>query len=338
MLRLIPPFAIVSLFAVAGFAACSTTDDAGAGTIAAPTDPEVEADADVETGAAPGDATAGDARVDGALPPDPPPTAAVVAAVKSYRESLAAAICTRLASCCSDASYDIYFAQYEASPFKLTASPPRNQCATVLAETLAKRYDLYLPAVSLGRMTFDANKAQSCISGVNAAACGLPITSALYDAACFGLRGSEVFRRLGTLGASCKQLKDGTFNGDCDVGVGYCAANGTCSAWSQAGESCKIFGQFQLCAPALNCENDTPTKAGACSGPPLTRSIGQSCGATSGPLELCAPGSFCENSFCVARKNDGAACKFDDECTSSHPFTCSPVGAGTCGTKTFCSP
>ena len=93
----------------------------------------------------------------------------------------------------------------------------------------------------------------------------------------------------------------------------------------------------QFCAPDLDCSK-LSTKPGTCSAAPIVRQIGEGCVATNGPLAFCAAGSYCDwdTSLRAPTKPDGAACKYDDDCATSHPYTCSPFGNGICGSSSFC--
>ena len=93
-----------------------------------------------------------------------------------------------------------------------------------------------------------------------------------------------------------------------------------------------------FCAPSLSCEGGNASTPGTCSGAPIARKLGVGCGAATGPIELCVAGTYCDGdtNLCAATKADGAACKYDDECKTNRPYSCSPFGGGTCGSNTFC--
>ena len=286
----------------------------------------------------PGDGGTGDG---GASTPEDAGTVApeqVAAAVDAFDAALANAVCQRLATCCAAADYAAYFQQFAGPPYDLTTAPSASECASSLSATLGKLHKKWAGSAKLGRITFSATRAKSCVAGVTAAACGVPLTTALFDAACFGTRGNEVFTKVTPLGAACADIKDGTFFGECDPKLGFCGSGGTCEAWRKSGQDCGFVPTRMFCAPSLTCEGGSPSKPGKCSGEPIARSLGESCGAISGPLEVCAAGTYCDDvsGLCAATKPNGAKCKTDEECTTSHPYSCTPFGNGTCGKDTFC--
>jgi hypothetical protein len=188
-------------------------------------------------------------------------------------------------------------------------------------------------------MKLDPARAQTCVADVKAAACGVPLTNAIYASACFGVRGNEVFAKIAPLGSACDDIGDGTFFGECDPAFGYCGSSKTCEAWKKTGEPCSVSPTRSFCSPELACDGLTPSKPGKCSGAPIVRQLGEPCVAISGPLVDCASGLYCDfaTDECVAKKADGATCQSDDECATAHPYTCSPFGNGTCGSTSFCS-
>ncbi|HSO40578.1 MAG TPA: hypothetical protein VLT33_48960 [Labilithrix sp.] len=266
------------------------------------------------------------------------PPAEVGPAIDAFDAALAAAVCQKVAACCSTADRDAFLQQFKTAPYDLTVTPTPAECSATLATQLGKLHKKWAASAALGRITFSATRSQACVAGVAGAACGAPLTTALFDSACFGTRGNEVFTKVTPLGAACKDIKDGTFFGECNPKLGYCNSTGTCEAWRKTGEDCGVIPTRMFCGPDLSCEGGSPSKPGKCSAAPIKRQIGESCDATSGPLELCPAGAYCDGDtgMCATTKADGAACKFDDECTTFRAYSCSPFGAGTCGSDTFC--
>jgi hypothetical protein len=247
-------------------------------------------------------------------------------------------VCQRLASCCSPADTAAFFQQYMNAPYDLKTTPSAATCMTSLTAQLGKLHQKWAASAALGRMSFLPVRGQACVAGVSSAMCGAPLTNALFDAACFGSRGNEVFVKLSPIGAACKDIKDGTFYGECDPKLGFCGSSATCEPWRKTGESCGVVPTRMFCAPSLSCEGGTASAPGTCSGEPITRKLGEGCGAATGPLELCAAGTYCDGdtNLCTATKADGATCKYDEECQTNRPYSCSPFGGGTCGSNTYC--
>jgi hypothetical protein len=258
-------------------------------------------------------------------------------AIKKYDLDIAKAICTKLSECCSSENYAQYFDGYRTKPFDLTVAPTPAQCETTLASQLGKLHGKWATSVTLGRIKYSPARAAKCVVDFNAATCGANFLQTLGDPACVGARDNEVFAKVAPTGSACTDISDGTFFGECDPKLGYCGSDKLCNAWQTKDQPCSITPTRLFCAPDLTCLNPTPSKPGKCSGPSVTRQLGDSCGSSSGPLQLCVAGTFCnwDTNLCEAQKADGAACKYDDECTTSRPYTCSPFGAGTCG-QLFC--
>jgi len=231
----------------------------------------------------------------------------------------------------------LYFDGYKTKPFDLTAPPPPAQCEATLATQLGKLHGKWVTSVTLGRINYVPARAAKCIADFNAATCGPTFLKTLGNPACLGARDNEVFVKVAPTGAACTDIADGSFFGECDPKLGYCGSDKLCNAWQTKDQPCSITPTRLFCAPDLTCLNPTPSKPGKCSGPSVTRQLGETCGSSSGPMQFCATGTFCnwDTGFCEAQKADGAACKYDDECTSERPYTCTPFGAGTCG-QVFC--
>ncbi|MBS2017609.1 MAG: hypothetical protein JST00_32320 [Deltaproteobacteria bacterium] len=261
------------------------------------------------------------------------------AEIDAFDAALASAICGRLSACCAAADRNAFFGQFQSPPYDLKAPPSTTECAATLTAQLGKLHKKWAGSAALGRVTFDASRAKACVASMNGAACGVPLATALYDRACLGTRGNEVFKKVTPLGAACDDIKDGTFFGECDPTKGFCGTSKKCEPWRKTGEDCGFTPTRMFCAPDLSCEGGTPSKPGKCSAAPIMRNLGEPCGAPTGPLELCNAGLYCEESTkkCAATKADGAACQFDDECTTFHPYSCSPFGGGTCGANSYCN-
>ena len=301
--------------------AASTEPATAPATTAAPTDPAPTAAVPTET------------------PPPAAPPVDVSAKVLAFDQALASAVCAQLDTCCSDADRSIYFGRFHDKPYELTSPPPRATCAQDLAAALQKLHTKWAKSANRGRIAFDEPRGKVCIDSVRAAACGVPLATVLGEDACFGARGNEVFRKITPLGGACEDIADGTFYGECDPKLGFCGSSKTCEAWSQPGEPCSVVPTRKFCAPQLACDNVTASKPGVCSPPPVTKKLGEGCGADTGALELCETGTYCDyvTLKCLPQKADGVSCTQDDECASFHPFTCAPLGKGTCGSTSFCA-
>jgi hypothetical protein len=258
---------------------------------------------------------------------------------RAFRGAVAKAVCAKLAACCSSANREAYFSQFREKPYELSATPSPADCERVLAATLGKLDDKYLASIERGSIVFDRAKAASCVASVSGAACGVPLATAFFGSDCWGPRG-KVFVKKRAPGEACENIGDGTYYGECDPTQGFCGnVSKKCEPWRRTNEECSLIGSWAFCAPGLNCDNASPSRPGKCSAAPVTVAIGRSCTALSGPTTLCGTDAFCNytSGKCEAKKADGQACQHDEECTTLHPFTCSPFGAGTCGQTSFCS-
>ncbi len=305
-----------------GLAACSS---AGTSSTGAPVDET--RDAGLTTDAAP--AANDDAS---------PAAGGSVSEARAFRSAVAKAVCAKLDACCSGANRDAYFGQFRDKPYELTATPAPADCERVLGDTLGKLHDKYQPSLERGAVVFDRAKAESCVASVNTAACGVPLATAFFASDCWGPRG-KVFLKKRALGEACENIGDGTYYGECDPAFGFCGnVSKTCEPWKRTNEACTLIGTWAFCAPGLNCDNASPSRPGKCSAAAVTVALGASCTALSGPTTLCGSDAFCNytSGKCEAKKADGQACQNDEECTTGHPFSCSPFGAGTCGQTTFC--
>lgn len=277
--------------------------------------------------------------------------------ISAYDRALAKAVCTKLYGCCPDGDIERYFAQFSGAPYKVTTTVTSSNCETVLTQSFDALYlTKWGVSVSVGNITFDEARGQKCIDAVSVAACGGPLTSVLYDGACFGVRGNEVFRKIAKLGAACDDIGDTTFIGECDPSLGYCGEGKKCVPWKKTGEECGILLQDAgspkrlFCAPGTNCDGQSARTPGKCSGPPQNVALGATCSSLNGPDLVCPVGAYCDvlgTGKCVTQLADGQVCTGDDECLSARPFTCSAppsVGDGgtdagssrTCGSTSFC--
>lgn len=281
---------------------------------------------------------AGSSTAPGGTGPGPGSTVAdITNTIQAYDAAIAKAICAKLSECCSSTDYALYFDGYKSKPFDLTAPPPPAQCEATLATQLGKLHGKWATSVTLGRINYVPARAAKCITDFNAATCGPTFLKTLGNPACLSARDNEVFVKVAPTGAACTDIADGSFYGECDPKFGYCGSDKRCNAWQTKDQPCSITPTRLFCAPDLTCLNPTPSKPGKCSGPSLARQLGDTCGSSSGPMQICVAGTFCnwDTGVCEAQKPDGASCKFDDECTSERAYTCMPFGAGTCG-QVFC--
>lgn len=274
----------------------------------------------------------------GANPDGGVDSAAASLSIQQFDQAIAKAVCDKITSCCSDADYAQFFQQFTVKPYDLKTPPSPADCAA----TLGKQYELlhgkWAGSIAKGRMTYDPARGKTCIDTLNAATCGVSLAKAIYDAACFAPRGNEVFKKVAPLGSACDDISDGTFYGECDPKLGYCGSSKTCEPWKKTGEPCSVTPTRQFCQSDLSCEGLRPNAPGTCSAAPILRQVGESCNEVTGPYVFCAGEAYCDDTTgkCVAAKLDGAACKYDYECKTAHPFTCTPFGNGTCGSKSFC--
>jgi hypothetical protein len=344
------------LMTTLGIAACGGGNDAAGG---APGGLDAGGRADASVGPEAPDAHSDardDARSDAAATPDaggPVTGVDVTGDVAMLDQKLAAAICAKLTSCCSSTDGAAALAQYSAPPYVPSCNAPPcappvptdAQCEAVLAARLHGLHDLWAASVKRGNMAYDAARGSACVAKVSAATCGPETATALFDGSCFGNRGNEIFPKIAPLGHACQAVKDATFIGECDPASGYCdiKTTMTCVAWKKPGESCRVVPKLELCAPDLNCDGATLNAPGKCSSPPVTVAAGASCDATTGPSLYCPAAQYCDafaanaSGLCQPKKADGAACQYDDECTTARPYSCYPFGAGTCGSGAFCS-
>ena len=285
----------------------------------------------------------------------------VRARIEAYDTALSKAICGKVSTCCSDADLERYTSQFKEAPYKIATPITPQNCETVLKQAFdALNVQKWGVSASVGNIVFEDAKGAACVAKVNAAACGVPLTTALFDGTCFGLRGNEVFRKTAVVGAACDDIGDGTFIGECDPAFGYCGEQKRCTAWRKSGETCGLLikdsgpAERLFCAPGTNCDGQTLRNPGKCSGPAQNVALGASCAANTGPDLNCPATAYCEilgNGLCQEKRPNGAACQYDEECVDTRPFSCyaAPVvdgGAGdasdgaaparTCGSTSYC--
>lgn len=292
-----------------------------------------------------------DASTDASHPPDGGPDADastcpkasgvdVSAAVAKADRDLAHAVCARLDACCSASDRDGFFGQFKDKPYNLQSTPTSAECESALGAQLAIVHGKWSASTQRGNMAFDKCAVDACVAKITSATCGVKLSEALFDASCFGLRGNAIFTKTAPVGARCQDIGDGTFNGECDPATGYCGSAQKCEAWKKTGEICQVSPTRAFCAPDLSCDGATPSMPGKCSAPSVMVALGAHCDAATGAIQVCPATAYCDfggSGTCVAKKADGAACATDDECATSHPYSCYPYGAGHCGSSAYCA-
>lgn len=276
----------------------------------------------------------------------------VTAAVAKFDADAATKICAKLTACCSDADFKSYMNNYTGAPYTVPADkiPPIADCQKTVQAQLKGLHDKWVASIKRGRMSYDPAKAASCLATIDAAACGPILSRAIFDEACFGVRNNEVFEKTAKIGDPCEDLGDSTFYGECDPTLGYCdgppskVTDRRCVPWRKQGEDCSAVPLWKFCDTRNGavCEGGSASVPGKCSRNGKSIPLGGSCGASSGPIDDCVTGSFCDETTmkCVATKKDGDACHWNYECASLYPYSCypaDPLGAGgKCGSKAFC--
>ncbi len=348
------PIRQLSLFALPALVLAACGGDGAAnppGNSPPGADAAAHADVEVRDDAVGDDAGGASDAGDGATASDAPEPSDAKSRVAKFDADAAAAVCARLASCCSGADYSTYWAQYQTELYGMKTGevPPADKCVATLESAFHKLHDRWVASIGRGRMRFDADKAEKCVRALTDAACGVPLTQALYDGSCFGNR-AATFEKLAKPGDTCEDVGDGTYNGECAPDLGFCEGPSSkyptrkCVAWRKPGDECSIMPTWQFCdtRKGSNCDGGSPTKPGKCSEYGGTIKLGASCAAATGPTNLCEAGTYCDfnSGKCAALKADGEACKYDDECKTAHAFTClpfDPLGAGgKCGSAAFC--
>jgi hypothetical protein len=292
-----------------------------------------------------------DASPDRSVAPD------LKAKIEAYDTALAKAVCAKVTTCCSNADLDLYTAQFKEAPYKVTTPITAQNCEAVLKQAFdALNVQKWGVSASVGNIVFEEAKGTACVAKISAATCGTPLTTALFDGPCFGIRGNEVFRKVGALGAACDDIGDTTFIGECDPALGYCNEQKKCTAWRKTGESCGILlqdagpTQRLFCAPGTNCDGQSPRNPGKCSVAPRNVGLGETCSTLSGPDLVCPTTAYCDvlgTRSCEPKRANGEVCQGDDECTDARPFSCFRTSADAgvadagaapraCGSTAFC--
>jgi hypothetical protein len=272
--------------------------------------------------------------------PDAAPPLDVAAAVAAYDAELAAAVCGRFDACCTDADRKVFYQQFKEVPYDLKTDPTPAECVATLTTQFGKLHNIWATSAAKGRIAFNPARAKQCVADTTAAACGISVAKAIFNAKCFDLRDTEVFTKLQPIGGDCNDIKDGTFYGECDKTLGYCGSSGKCEAWKLPGEPCSVSPIRQFCGPKTSCPNATPAKPGTCTGVAVEVKIGEECSATSVPEKVCPETAFCDyfgTKKCIAKAADGEACKTDFECINEYPYSCSPFQKGKCGSNAYCT-
>lgn len=277
------------------------------------------------------------------------------------------AVCGALFRCCDAGSVRDFFAPLADEPrFEgfVAKLPPNatiaseSECGALLAEMFAVApFGDWLAQVSAGKVGYDPAAFEACVGELGSAACGSPVTAALYDGTCFGIAapagGSaqrSMFERVDGAGASCVPIKDGvgaSFYGTCDPNEAFCCYDdptkpgacgfpfeadgtprvGTCKTASAVGGACEALKDIQLCKTGDTCDSST----GKC--------VASKTGAL-GAGQLCIDSSYnllgdCEDSFCDVLgskkceplKTEGQSCNGHDQCESGscEGYACTPL-------------
>jgi hypothetical protein len=135
--------------------------------------------------------------------------------VTRFDADMAAAICERLTSCCTTTDYQRYFLQFADKPWDLKTPPEPAACAATLATTLGKLHGKWASWAVRGSVKFDDARGAACVATMKAATCGEPLSTALFDEKCQGIRRNEVFTKHTPVGTSCEK-GDSTYFGDCN--------------------------------------------------------------------------------------------------------------------------
>ena len=277
--------------------------------------------------------------------------------IEAYDAALAKAVCAKVTTCCADVDLDLYTAQFKEAPYKVTTPITAQNCEAVVKQAFDSLHvQKWGVSASVGNIVFEETKAAACVAKVSAATCGTPLTTALFDGACFGIRGNEVFRKVGALGAACDDIGDTTFIGECDPALGYCNEQKKCTAWRKTGESCGILlqdagpAQRLFCGPGTNCDGASLRNPGKCSATARNVALGETCAANTGPDLVCPTTAYCDvlgTGKCEPKRTSGDLCQSDDECADARPFSCFRTSADggvadggaaprACGSTAYC--
>lgn len=175
-------------------------------------------------------------------------------------------------------------------------------------------------SVALGRMTFDAEAANQCLAGLNAARDQCDSTLALL----VQRPGQACSRALGVgavePGDTCAISSECRLGGNCvidyqdpDVDEELGALEGECDDLGDDGDDCTSRG----CGTGLLCN------AGECEPMPAE---GDDCFGGA----VCGPGLYCDNGECVIPKAPGESCEQSFECLSSACEDGECAGDGVC--------
>jgi hypothetical protein len=287
--------------------------------------------------------------------------------IGGFTKDAASAVCGALFRCCDPGSVRAFFEPLAADErLKGFASklPPQatidseGACATLLGEMYGVApFGDWLAQVAKGQVAFLPKAFDACVGELGSAACGLPVTAALYDGTCFGFAapsgGAEqrsMFARSGDAGAACSPIKDGigsSFYGTCDPTKAFCCYDdpakpgacgfpfegdgtpraGTCKAVSAVGAPCDALKNIQLCKTGDTCDGKTGKCVAEKSG---TLAKGQTCIDASYNLLGDCQDSYCDvlgTKKCEPLKATGAKCDGHDQCESGscESFACAPL-------------
>jgi len=246
--------------------------------------------------------------------------------------------------------------------------PTEESCVALMRDLDAiAPFGQWLVEARAGRVGFDEEAYDACLNDLATAECGRPLQVALNDTDCFALRNSigtapatgavnrAYFERTGAIDDACTTLEDDdSVAGTCDPAVAFCCdrasvdedcnrvsvgAPGVCVAVAGDGEECREFPPLP-CAPGLRCAPgasiDDPSRCEPA--PTETAALGEVCAMAFVSVAECAEG-YCDGSEdpgrCTARRADGEACDFADQCASFH--CAGDPGSRTCQPFALCT-
>jgi hypothetical protein len=238
--------------------------------------------------------------------------------IAQFSQVLAETVCAEAARCCSATDRAYVLSRY------IQASVDPKECVAKLTNVLIARNQKWAAPMTRGTIRFDASRAAQCVLSLRTPACGGKLLTPMFDSS---LCSSAVFIKEAKLGATCQDIGDATFSGECDPALGFCGTAKTCEAWAKTGQACSLVGQRRFCAPGLACDGGAFGISGTCSAPLEVRKVGESCAGA-----LCEVGAYCDSvggvlgtERCLAGKAPGAPCTTDEECGSTTPFSCNPI-------------
>lgn len=287
--------------------------------------------------------------------------------------SVASSICNALFRCCNAQDVEDYFFSYannqELQDLGYDDQLPPNAaladeaaCTALVAEMLdIVPFGDWMAQANAGKVTYHPDAARTCADTLDAATCGVEVSSALFDSTCFGFNApvgptqrSIFTRTMGPGDDGCVPLRDGTgarFFGTCNpleafccyekAGVTGCAfpfdgdgnpRTGTCQAVSLENEACSGgLDNVQLCQTGLDCDFDE----NVCVAPGTTPlQVGEDCIDSSFNLLGECQDSWCDmtgSSKCEPYKADGESCVFPQECENG------ACEGGVCGSPSYCT-